>query len=95
VSHRTRGPRRDTYYPPKAILEADSCPHCGKALYNSQSAAKSAIKRIDRSDKHRGIHEKALNPYECPVGNGWHIGHRLSQGRRTGVAPRGSSAVAA
>jgi ribosomal protein L32 len=87
VSHRSRGPKRDLWYPPKTILEADSCPHCGKAIYESRGSASSAIKRIERQDKQRGIHEKALTAYECPAGNGWHIAHRVSQGHRTGVAP--------
>ena len=87
MSHRCRGPRKDPYYPPQRILELDTCDRCGKVAYDGRRAAESEIRRLDRDDRRRHMRRTRLHAYQCPHGNGWHIAHALSQGRRTGAVP--------
>jgi len=55
------------------------CASCGyKVSYTDQQAARAvANKQRHRARRKRGT----LHAYQCPAGNGWHIGHKVGAKR--------------
>lgn len=49
------------------------CKPCSKITWSSKDEANAAVERAKANPECRKPY--LLNAYQCPAGNGWHIGH--------------------
>lgn len=57
----------------------DVCRECGKVIFRRRRTARRQVKLIERQHGHsvrRRARHGPLGVYECPSGNGYHVGHR-------------------
>jgi hypothetical protein len=58
------------------VHECSICVECGKALYITRKTAEAVRKQQMRNKKADPEFRKRIAVYECPSGQGWHIGKK-------------------
>jgi len=60
----------------------ESCEACSKAIHRSRAAARRIGKLLMSNGKADARKDGSgrLEPYPCPHGNGWHLGHSKWEG---------------